>query len=111
MITSEQFDEALKIIISYKTQVESKNLNNKLNTTYVDIQKNVSIHTYLLLQTYFKEKFNEHINWNSLKKIELEKLEKIDFSVLRNYRGFGKASEYKLNKVIESLRENSNKFI
>jgi len=45
MITSEQFDEALKIIIDYKTQVESKNTNNKLDIIFVDIQK--YFHKYL----------------------------------------------------------------
>lgn len=106
MITSEQFDDALKIIIDYKTQVESKNINNSLNATFVDIQKNISANTFFILRTYFKEQFNEHIDWNSLKKIDLEKLETIDFSILRNYRGFGKASENKLKKLIYSFSDN-----
>lgn len=110
MITSEQFDEALKIIIDYKSQVESKNINNNLNITFVDIQKNISTNTFFVLQTYFKENFNEHIDWNSLKKMNLDKLERIDLSVLRMYRGFGKISEDKLKKVIDSLRENQTEF-
>lgn len=109
MITSEQFDEALRIIIDYKTQEESKNINNKLDITFVNIKKNISTNTYFVLQTYFKENFNEHIDWNSLKKIDLDKLERIDFSVLRMYRGFGKKSEHNLKKVIDSLRENIEK--
>lgn len=105
MITSEQFDEALKIITDYKTQVESKNTNNNLNATFVDIQKNISTNTFFILQTYFKENFNEHIDWDSLKKMDLDKLERIDLSILRMYRGFGKISEDKFKKVIDSLRK------
>ena len=111
MITSEQFDEALKIIINYKAQVESKNINNNLNSTFVDIQNEISTNTFFILQTYYKEKFNEHIDWNSLKKMDLEKLKKIDLSILRMYRGFGKISEIKLKKVIECLSEKSNRFM
>jgi hypothetical protein len=110
MITSEQFDEALKIIIDYKTQIESKNINSKLDITFVDIQKNISTNTFFVLQTYFKENFNEHIDWNSLKKMDLDKLERIDLSILRMYRGFGKISEDNLKKLIHSLRKNQNDF-
>lgn len=110
MITSEQFDNALRVIAEYKTQVETKNSNNILKTTYVDIQKNISINTYLILQTYFKEKFNENLDWNALKKMDLEKLEKIDCSILRHYRGFGKASEDRFKKLIASFREKHNEF-
>lgn len=106
MITSEQFDEALKVIVAYKTQIESKNLTTKLNSSYVDIQKNISVKTFLILQTYYQEIFNETIDWNSLKQMELEKLMLIDYSILRNYRGFGKAAENKLKKVIYYVVEN-----
>lgn len=106
MITSEQFDNALKIIVAYKTQVESKNFNYKLNTTYVNIQKNISVKTFLILQTYYEEVFNETIDWNSLTQMELDKLIQIDYSILRNYRGFGKSSENKLKKVINYVVEN-----
>lgn len=106
MITSEQFDNALKVIVAYKTQVESKNLNTKLNTTYVDIQKYISKNTFFILRNYYEEQFNEHIDWNSLKKMDLEKLERIDLTLLRTYRGFGKISENKLKKLIVSISEN-----
>ncbi len=110
MITSEQFDNALRLIVEYKTQLESKNSNKILRTTYVDIQKNISMNTYLILQTYFKERFNEHLDWNALKKMDLEKLERIDTSLLRHYRGFGKASEDRFKKLIASFREKHNEF-
>ena len=107
MITYEQFDNALNIIVAYKTQVESKNLNNKLNPTFVDIQKNISVTTFLILQTYYEEAFNETIDWNSLKQMDVDKLMLIDYSILRNYRGFGKSSENKLKKVINYVVENT----
>ncbi len=109
MITYEQFDNALKVIVAYKTQVESKNLNTKLNTTYVDIQKYISKNTFFILRNYYEEQFNEHIDWNSLKQMDLEKLMLIDYSILRNYRGFGKSSENKRKKVIFSFSENIEK--
>lgn len=72
----------------------------------MNIQKEISIKTFLTLQTYYKEWLNEHIDWNTLKKIELEKLETIDFSLLRMFRGFGKIFENKLKKLIVSISEN-----
>lgn len=93
MITSQQFDSALKIIMEYKLQMENE----------------ISIKTFLTLQTYYKERLNEHIDWNTLKQMDLEKLMLLDYSILRNYRGFGKASENKLKKVIFSFSENIEK--
>jgi hypothetical protein len=106
MITSKQFDQALEVIMEYRLQMENKFFHEKAKKNFVNIQKEISINTFIVLQTYFKEQFNEHIDWNSLKKIDLEKLETIDFSLLRMYRGFGKISENKLKKLIVSISEN-----
>ena len=108
MITSQQFDSALKIIQEYKFQKENEISYNKSEKTYVNIQKEVSIKTLLILQNYFKETYNEHIDWSSLKQIDLEKLKLIDYSILRGYRGFGKVSENKLKKIVFSHSENIN---
>ena len=109
MITSQQFDSALKIIMEYKLQMENEISCKKSARTFVNIEKEISIKTFLTLQTYYKERLNEHIDWNTLKQMDLEKLMLLDYSILRNYRGFGKSSENKLKKVIFSFSENIEK--
>jgi hypothetical protein len=100
MITSEQFDAALKIISDYKNQLENEYSNAKSNQKFIDIQKDVTIRIFFILQLYYLEIHKENINWNSLKNMNLEKLTHLDYSILRSYRGFGKVSERKLKNII-----------
>lgn len=102
MITSQEFDNALKIIMEYKLQVEQ---NTTAFNRVVNIHKEISFNTFYSLQLYFKEVRNENITQHDLRKMSLEKLNAIDFSKLRNYRGFGRVSERKLKKLIASYNE------
>lgn len=104
MITAQEVDNALKIIMEYKLQVEQASNKTSFNSV-VNIQKEISFNTFYSLQLYFKDVHNENITSHDLRKMSLEKLNTIDYSKLRNYRGFGRVSEQKLKKLIESFNE------
>ena len=46
---------------------------------------------------------NENLEWNDLKKINISMLEKLDYSQLRQYRGFGKVTEHNLKELVKSF--------
>lgn len=100
MITSKEFDAALKIISDYKNQLENENSYEKRPQNFINIQKEVTITIFLVLQLYYFEIYKENIDWNSLRIMNLEKLNHLDYSILKSYRGFGKASERKLKNII-----------
>jgi hypothetical protein len=99
MITSLQFDNALKIIVDYKLQLE-RGGENKLLAVYVDIQDKISKNTFYTLQHYYSDILDKKLEWNDLKAMELEQLKTIDFNKLRAYRGFGKIAQLKLLNLI-----------
>jgi len=99
MITFQQFDNALKIIVDYKLQLESGDENKSL-VVYVDIQNKISKNTFFTLQLYYSDILEKKLEWKDLKVMELEQLKSIDFMKLRRYRGFGSAAELKLINAI-----------
>jgi hypothetical protein len=103
MITPQQFDNALKIIADYKYQLENGLINESSRAKFVDIHKNIKTKTFYVLQNYYKDVLNLNLERSDLKKIEIYTLQKIDFTILRGYRGFGRVAEYKLKEVIESF--------
>ena len=102
MITLQQFDTALKIIIDYKQQLENGIIINKPEENYIDIQKKITTNTFFVLQNYFKDYHNFDLDWKSLSKMDIEVLQAINFKILRSYRGFGEKAEKKLREIILS---------
>jgi hypothetical protein len=99
MITSQQFDNALKIIVDYKLQLE-RGSDNESIVIQVDIQDKISKNTFFTLQLYYSDILEKKLEWNDLKAMELEQLKSIDFMRLKRYRGFGRAAELKLINAI-----------
>lgn len=100
MITSLQFDEAIKIITDYKSQVENGVVKIKEKAILVDIQDKITFNFFLILQHYYEDILGKKLEWNHLKSMELDELKYIDFNCLRNYRGFGLVSEKKFRNLI-----------
>jgi hypothetical protein len=99
MITSLQFDNALKIIVDYKLQLE-RGSDNESIVIQVDIQDKISKNTFFTLQLYYSDILEKKLEWNDLKAMDIEQLKSIDFIKLRRYRGFGAIAEFKLLNVI-----------
>lgn len=111
MITSQQFDEALKTILDYKFQLENGVFQNGYKVITVDIQKELSKYTYLALQHYFENYLKQELKWENLKAMDLETLKNIDYKKLRRYRGFGLMAEVRLKNSIKTVSINSDNSI
>lgn len=107
MITSQQFDEALKTISDYKSQLEKGLIVDTSKPVFIDIQNKISMHTFFTLQHYFEDYLNQTLEWNDLKEMNLAILKNIDFMKLRRYRGFGRMAENRLRDMINTFSVNS----
>ena len=104
MITSKDFDEALRIISEYKYQLDNELISIKPKPVFVNIQYKISERTFLNLQHYFNDHLGKLLERKDLKSLDLETLKNIDFMKIRNYRGFGKTAEERLKNTIESFQ-------
>ena len=104
MITSQEFDEALKTISDYKSQLEKALVQTDPEYVIVDIQKKISKHTFYTLMYYYSDHLNLELEWENLKSMNLETLKTIDFNKLRRYRGFGLMAEERLKNTINTFK-------
>lgn len=107
MITSQQFDAALKTISDYKSQLEKGLIVDTPKPVLIDIQNKVSKYTFFILQHYFKDHVKQTLEWNDLKAMDFEILQNVDFMKLRRYRGFGRMAENRLTDMINKFSVNS----
>jgi len=103
MITSKDFDEALKIIFEYKYQLDNESISIKPKPVFVNIEYKISDRTFFILQHYFNQHLGMLLERKDLRSMDLETLKNIDFMKIRNYRGFGKTAEERLKNAIESF--------
>jgi hypothetical protein len=102
MITSHEFDLALKIIVGYKAQLENVRVENKIEVDKIDIQNKINKNTYFILQNYYRDEFNVHIEFEDLKAMDVKFLKSIDYKKMHRYRGFGKVAEFRFKEILES---------
>ena len=74
MITSLQFDEAIKIISEYKSQVENGVVEIKEKGILVNIQDKITKNTFQTLQYYYEDILDKKLEWSHLKSMELNQL-------------------------------------
>jgi hypothetical protein len=102
MITLQQLDEALKLILALRAQLEKELQQNNSEEIYINIQNKISPNTFWALQNYYCDFYNINLELKDLKVMSLEKLNSLNYESLRLYRGFGVKSEIKLRKLLES---------
>ena len=101
MITSVQFDAALKTISDYKIQLENKLIIERRERKFkIDIQKSIKINLFNVLRNYYNDEYNLVLRWDDLKVMDIKLLKEIDFNKLRRYRGFGAISANKFRKIL-----------
>ncbi|MGV1013150.1 MAG: hypothetical protein ACOYBS_11955 [Flavobacterium sp.] len=111
MITLQQFDNALKIISDYKSQLEKGIFEDKPTNVLVDIQKKMTNGIFFVLQYYYSDIYNINLEWKDLKTMDLKLLKALDFKILHGYRGFGKSAEIKLKNTIDICSINSDRLM
>jgi hypothetical protein len=101
MITSLEFDAALKIISDYKTQSDNKFVEGS-NFRKINIQKNIRNSTFNALKNYYFDNYNLLLEREDLLNMDVQLLKKIDYKKMSGYRGFGLISLFYFKKLMES---------
>ena len=103
MITSLEFDAALKIISDYKLQLDN-NIIEKINISPVkiNIRKNIRNSTFNALRYYYLDNYNLSLEKEDLSNMDVHLLKGIDYKKMSGYRGFGLISLFYFKKLMES---------
>jgi len=101
MITSEQFDIALKVVTSYKTQLD-KELEDalKIRPQKIDISGDLRDKAFKALQTYYDLHYSVAIVRDDLTSMDRNLLAGIDYDKMRYIKGFGRSAIYNFKVVM-----------
>lgn len=107
MITSLEFEAALKIISDYKIQLEN-NLNHKTASSEktVNILNDIEDETTLrVLKNYYRSEFKIELKREDLSEMDFTLLASINYYKLEGFRGFGKVrlNNFKKLMVLHSV--------
>ncbi len=99
MVSSEEFDAALKIIAAYRVQLEAEiHVNFKFPT--IDLQHEISRSTFKALRYYYDSEFDFQIEWTDLASMDVKLLLEINFDKLSGIRGFGRVALYNFKQIL-----------
>jgi hypothetical protein len=101
MVTYQQFENAIKVVIDYMAQLENEIQVGQKKQIFVNIQNKISKNTFWVLKNYYDDRYNINLEWDDLKHMNIDKLMSLDFEILRTYRGFGLKSEMKLKQLLK----------
>jgi hypothetical protein len=103
MITSADFDAAIKLISEYRDQmVNIVKENNSSKDKTINIKKQISSGTFKALREYYKNEFGMLLDDDHLATMNVKLLSTIDCDKLLNTRGFGKAGLKNFKKLLNS---------
>jgi hypothetical protein len=103
MITSLEFDAALKIISDYKIQLDNKIVEKPhVMPQNINIQKSIRNSTFNALRYYYFEYYNITLSREDLMNMDVLLLKEIDYTKMSRYRGFGLISLFYFKKLMES---------
>ena len=103
MITSLEFDAALKIISDYKIQLDNKIIENEhLISRKINIQKSIRNSTFIALRNYYSDNYSLTLEREDLSNMDVLLLKGIDYKKMSGYRGFGLISLFYFKRLMES---------
>lgn len=102
-VTLDDFFSAIEVISNYKLQLEDEVIDNQNeNSRKIDISNDINPAAFKALSNYYKTEFDKNINKHDLVAMDVTYLEKINYELLLNYRGFGKVTELKFKQLMDS---------
>jgi hypothetical protein len=108
-VTLDDFFSAIEVISNYKSQLEEGiSGNNSQNSRIINISKDVNPAAFKALSRYYKIEFDKSISRQDLVAMEVAYLEKINYELLLQHRGFGKIAEHKFKQLMYSHNVISN---
>jgi hypothetical protein len=91
MITTVDFEAALKLISDYKKQfINGTVINEDSRNRTINLKKQISSGTFKAVQNYYKKEYGILLNPDNLEAMDEKLLSVIDFDKLLNTRGFGR---------------------
>jgi hypothetical protein len=100
MVTYQQFENAIEVVIDYMSQLENEIQAGQKKQNFVNIQNKISKNTFWVLKNYYDNTYKINLEWDDLIHMNLDKLKLLDFETLRTYRGFGLKSEMILKQLL-----------
>lgn len=110
MITENQYEEAVKVIVAYRKQIEDRLKTIKIiGVIRKDelIIQHLSIRVMNCLHVYFKNE-NRAFQYESLEKAKVSDLEFINISKLKKTRNFGKHCLYEITELAQKANVTLN---
>ena len=102
MITSLEFEAALKTISDYKIQLDNKiSENANLITRKINIQGSIRNSAFKALKNYYFDNYNLTLEREDLINMDVHLLKGIDFRKMSGYRGFGLISLFYFKRLME----------
>jgi glyoxylate carboligase len=103
MITSVEFDAALKLIADYKIQMDKELKASVLHVNQkIDIQDGINEKIFIALQNYYQLDYAMQLKWEDLKAMDICLLESIDYDKMALTKGFGMKSLFVFKKLMVS---------
>lgn len=103
MITSLEFDIAVRLIADYKLQLD-KELKDVLNRNHkINIQGDIKESTFRVLQKYYQIHYATKLQWEDLKAMDRQLLETLDYDKIKLLKGYKRMSLHNLKKLMLSL--------
>jgi hypothetical protein len=103
MITSVEFDAALKLISDYKIQMDKELKASVLHKNQkIDIQEGINEKTFIALQNYYQLDYSISLKWEDLKAMDICLLESIDYDKMALTKGFGLMSLFNFKEIMVS---------
>lgn len=100
MITSQEYDVALKVIADYKLQLDNQLKEVLVKNQKINIQEDIKENTFRVLQQYYQLHYVKRLQWEDLKTMDRHLLETIDYDKIKLLKGFGHMSLFNLKKLM-----------
>jgi hypothetical protein len=111
-VTLDDFFSAIEVISNYKEQLEEGIAKkNSINSRKINISNNVNPAAFKALANYYKMEFDKNIDKQDLASMDVTYLEKINYKLLLQRKGFGKTAENKFKQLMYSHNVINNKDI
>jgi len=103
MISEFEFKKALKIVASYKMQVEQDLHKSTIaHRRTINIQNDIPEYTFRALHYYYLEEFEIDLKKDDLKSMDVRFLALINYDKLKKIKGFGFKKQYNFKNLMIS---------
>ena len=100
IITSEEFDLAVQLIIDYKSQLDKELKKALVRNQKINIQGDIKESTFRVLQKYYQIHYATRLQWEDLKAMDRQLLESIDYDKIKLLHGYKRMSLYNLKNLL-----------